>query len=51
MQTSMFCLSKGAYMTTTSGPGNNGAGNNAGERTADERNKSVVFKNCVPFIK
>ena len=26
------------------------AGDNAGARQADERNKSVIFKNCVSFI-
>ena len=25
------------------------AGNNAEERQTDERNKEVIFKNCVPF--
>ena len=28
-----------------------GVGDNADSRRADERNKSVVFKNCVPFTK
>ena len=27
-----------------------GAGNDAAARQADERNKSVIFKNCAPFI-
>ena len=28
-----------------------GVGNNADARQADERNKDVIFKNCVPFTK
>ena len=27
-----------------------GAGNDAAARQADERNKSVIFKSCAPFI-
>ena len=27
-----------------------GAGDDAATREADERNKGVIFRNCVPFI-
>ena len=29
----------------------NGAGDAAAARRADERNKGVIFKNCIPFTK
>ena len=28
-----------------------GAGDDAAARRADERDKSVIFKNCAPFVK
>ena len=39
-----YILAKGKITIT-------GVGDNADSRQADERNKSVVFKNCVPFTK
>ena len=51
MLKSSFCDYADAYilfkrtMTTT------GAGYNAAARQKDERNKSVIFKNCLPFTK
>ena len=51
MLKSSFCDYADAYilfkgtMTTT------GAGYDASARQADERNKSVIFKNCLPFTK
>ena len=39
-----YILVKGTITTT-------GAGQDAAARQADERNKSVMFKNCLPFTK
>ena len=51
MLKSSFCDYADAYILVKGTITTTGAGQDAAARQADERNKSVMFKNCLPFTK